>query len=214
MSKKFEEIVTEAVSVERELRRISSDKPSLRCFIAECLTRSGESYEAVEQVKERLLEPVFGRKSGCSAFIRDLARKMANGHFSAPPEAKRIGSLYFNQKDEAVMELGAEPKRLFSLWVIAAEQAYQENPSVFGTVEDIEKHKARLAELEKKRGELYKNISSRTSWDNSDIIVGRITSDFAALISWRRAPDIAVGMGHEALFEHLLVVGEAKAKAA
>jgi hypothetical protein len=191
MSRKFDELVTEALAVEREIRALSGDKPSLRCFIAECLTRSGESYEAVEQVKERLLELVFGRKSGCSAFVRDLTRQVANGRFPTPPEAKRIGSLYFNQKDEAVMELGGEPKRLFSLWIISAELAHHQNPGVFGTVEDIEKHKARLAELEEKRKELHKRIP--TSWDNSDVVIGRITSDFAALITWRMAPDCPVG---------------------
>lgn len=191
MSKRFDELVTEALAVEKELRALSGDKPSLRCFISECLTRSGESYEAVEQAKERLLEPVFGRKSGCSAFVRDLTRQIANGRFPAPPEAKRIGSLYFNQKDEAVMELGSRPERLFSLWVISAELAAQQSPGVFGTVEDLEKHKARLAELEAKRKDLHKRIPS--AWDNSDIIVGRITSDFAALITWRMAPDCPVG---------------------
>jgi len=105
MSRKFDEVVHEMLTVEREIRGLSGDKPSLRCFIAECLTRSGESYEAVEQAKERMLEPVFGRKSGCAAFVRDLTRQIANGRFPTPPEAKRVGSLYFNQKDEAVMEL-------------------------------------------------------------------------------------------------------------
>lgn len=191
MSRKFDELISETLAVERELRALSADKPSLRCFISECLTRSGESYEAVEQVKERLLEPVFEKRSGCSAFIRDLTRQIANGRFPAPPEAKRIGSLYFNQKDEAVMELGGETRRLFSLWIIAAELAAQQNPEVFGTVEDIEKHKARLAELEAKRKDLHKRIP--TAWDNSDIIVGKITSDFAALITWKMAPDCPVG---------------------
>jgi hypothetical protein len=56
-----------------------------------------------------------------------------------------------------------------------------------------------------------------TGWDNSDIIVGRITSDFAALITWRMAPDCPVGNRDvaERLIDWLLEHGhEAKAKAA
>ena len=50
--------------------------------------------------------------------------------------------MYWNQKDQAVLELGGHAERLFLLWVIAAELAYQQNPDVFGTVEDLAAHKA------------------------------------------------------------------------
>jgi hypothetical protein len=88
------------------------------------------------------------------------------------------------------MELGGQPKLLFSLWIISAELAHQQNPGVFGTVEDIEKYKARLAELEAKRKDLHQRIP--TSWSNDDVIIGRITSDYAVLITWRMAPDCPV----------------------
>jgi hypothetical protein len=52
----------------------------------------------------------------------------------------------------AVIPLAA-PEKLFLLWVVAAELAYQQNPGVFGTVEDLAAHKARLTELEAKRKE-------------------------------------------------------------
>jgi hypothetical protein len=207
MSKKFDELIHEALQVEREIRSLSGDKPSLRCFIAECLARADASYDEVEAVKERLAEKLFGLHSGCGAYIRNVTREIASGRLPEPPVKKRIGGLYWNQKDQAVVELGGHAEKLFLLWVVAAELAHQENPGVFGTVEDIEKHKARLAELEKKRGELHKKIP--TGWSNDDVIIGRIGSDFAALISWRRAPDIAVGMGPEALIDELLDGGEA-----
>ena len=44
--------------------------------------------------------------------------------------------MYWNQKDQAVLELGGHPEKLLLLWVIAAELAYQQNADVFGTVED------------------------------------------------------------------------------
>jgi hypothetical protein len=214
MSKKFDELIAETLVVERERRALSGDKPSLRCFIAECLKRAGEDYSAVEQIKERMTEPVFALKSGCSAFVRDLTRQIANGRFPAPPEAKRVGSLYFNQKDEAVMELGGEPKRLFSLWVIAAELAYQQTPGVFGNVEDLEKHKARLVELEARRAELYKSFP--TTWKHDDLHIGRITSDGAALITFAKAtgevPVHPPASAAERLIDYLLGREEPRAR--
>jgi len=72
------------------------------------------------------------------------------------------------------------------LWVIAAELAYQQNADVFGTVEDLAAHKARLAELEAKRKERYARLPS--TWAHGDLHIGRITSDGAALITFAKAP--------------------------
>jgi hypothetical protein len=186
MSKQFEMLVNEALDAERELRALTPGKPSLRCYIAECLNRADANYGDVEAVKERLADPQFGLNSGCATFIRDLSRQIANGKFPQPPEKRRVGALYFNQKDEAVMELGAQPERLFLLWVIAAEVAYQQQPDVFGKVEDLAVHKARIAELEAQVKALYARFP--TTWQHSDLWIGRITSDSAALICFAKAP--------------------------
>jgi hypothetical protein len=84
------------------------------------------------------------------------------------------------------MELGGHPEKLFLLWTIAADLAYQQNPDVFGTVEDLAAHKARIAELEAKRKELHKRFPS--TWAHGDLHIGRITSDGAALITFAKAP--------------------------
>ena len=78
------------------------------------------------------------------------------------------------------------PEKLFLLWVVAAELAYQQNADVFGTVEDLGAHKARIAELEAKRKELYARFPS--AWAHGDLHIGRITSDGAALITFAKAP--------------------------
>jgi len=70
--------------------------------------------------------------------------------------------------------------------VVATELAYQQNADVFGTVEDLTAHKAKLAELEAKRAELYAKFPS--SRVHGDLHIGRITSDGAALITFRLAP--------------------------
>jgi hypothetical protein len=204
MSKQFDQLVNETIAVERELRVLAPDKPSLRCFIAECLSRGEASYEDVEMVKLRMADVAFGLHSGCGAFVRDLTRQMLALRVSEPPAKGRVGSLFFSQKDQAVLELGGQPERLFLLWIIAAEAAVQQNANIFGTVEDIAAHRARIAELEAKRAELFKRIP--TSWDTSDIVLGPITSDGAALVSWKRWPECPVGKGEvaENLIDHVL----------
>ena len=90
--------------------------------------------------------------------------------------------MYWNQKDQAVLELGGHPEKLLLLWVIAAELAYQQNADVFGTVEDL----ARITELEAKRKELCARFPG--TWAHNDLHIGRITSDGAALITFKLVP--------------------------
>jgi hypothetical protein len=187
MSRQFDATVDVALEIERELRALTPGKPSLRCFIAECLNRADASYDEVEAVKERLAEKLFGLQSGCGTYIRHLTREIAAGRLPEPPAKERIGKLYWNQKDQAVLELGGHPEKLFLLWVIAAELAYQQTPDVFGTVEDLAGHKAKIAELEAKRAELHKRFPS--TWAHGDLHIGRITSDGAAFITFRLAPN-------------------------
>ncbi len=94
--------------------------------------------------------------------------------------------MYWNQKDRAVLELGGHAEKLLLLWVVAAELAYQQNADVFGTVEDLAAHKAKLAELEAKRKELYARFPS--TWAHGDLHIGRITSEGAALITFAKSP--------------------------
>ena len=186
MSRQFDAAVDVGLEIERELRVLTPDRPSLRCFIAECLNRADASYEEVEAQKERLAEEHNSVHSGSAAYVRHLVREIASGRLREPPEKERIGRMYWNQKDQAVLELGGHASSLFLLWVIAAEFAYQQNADVFGTVEDLAAHKAKLAELEAKRKELYARFPS--AWAHGDLHIGRITSDGAALITFAKAP--------------------------
>lgn len=102
------------------------------------------------------------------------------------------------------------------LWVVAAELAYQQNADVFGTVEDLAAHKAKLAELEAKRKELYARFPS--TWAHGDLHIGRITSEGAALITFAKSPgEVPLHPPETAgqrLVEYLLrQEAEAKAKA-
>jgi hypothetical protein len=213
MSRKFDELVTEALVVEKELRALSGDKPSIRGWVDACLKRGGLDYEDVEATKERLGgDYLKTRAVDSGAYVRDVRKYIANASLKEPPPADKILKLYWAQRDGAVSELGGEPRMLFALFAIAAESVYQEKPELFGGIDDIDARKARVAQLASRREELHKRIPA--SWDNSDVVIGRITSDFAALITWRRAPLIAVGMGPEALIEELLDGGGAEAKAA
>ena len=174
MSRQFDAAVDVALEIERELRVLTPDRPSLRCFIAECLARADASYEEVEVQKERLAEEHNSAHSGSAAYVRHLTREIASGRLREPPEKERIGKMYWNQKDQAVLELGGHAEKLFLLWVVAAELAYQQNADVFGTVEDLAAHKTRIAEVEAKRKELYAQFPS--TWGHNDLHIGRITS--------------------------------------
>ena len=219
MTRQFDAAVAMGLEIERELRALTPDRPSLRCFIAECLSRADDTYEEIEAVKDRLAEDHNSAHSGSAAYVRHLTREIASGRLREPPEKERIGKMYWNQKDQAVLEFGGRPEKLFLLWVIAAEIAYQRNPDAFGNVEDLVAHKAKLADLEAKRKELFAKFPS--SWAHGDLHIGRITSDGAALITFKLAPgEVPVHppeTAGERLVEFLLrkeAEAEAEAKAA
>ena len=48
MTRQFDAAVDVGLEIERELRGLVPDRPSLRCFIAECLARADATYEEVE----------------------------------------------------------------------------------------------------------------------------------------------------------------------
>jgi hypothetical protein len=106
MSRQFDAAVDVGLEIERELRALTPDRPSLRCFIAECLQSADATYEEVEALKQRLAEKLFGLHSGCGTYIRHLTREIASGRLPEPPAKERIGKMYWNQKDQAVLELG------------------------------------------------------------------------------------------------------------
>ncbi|MGI8426516.1 MAG: hypothetical protein ACR2M4_07960 [Actinomycetota bacterium] len=186
MTRQFDAAVAVGLEIERELRLLTPDRPSLRCFIAECLNRADATYPAVEEIKSRLENTGFEKTSGTGAYIRNVTREIASGRLPEPPARERIGRMDWNQKDEAVLELGGRPEKLFLLLVIAAEIAYQRNADAFGTVEDLAAHKAQIAELQAKRASLHKRFPS--TWGHNDWHIGRVTSDGAALITFAKAP--------------------------
>jgi hypothetical protein len=187
MSKAFDALVSEALDAERELRALSGGKPSIRGWVDACLKRGGLLYEDVEDVKERLGSDFLHTKMVDSGpYVRDIRKYILNGSIKEPPPAARIAKLYFAQRDGAIAELGGEARMLFALWAVAAEQVYQEKPELFGGIDDIDAHKARIAELEGKTRDLYAKFP--TAWKHDDLWIGKITSDSAALICFAKAP--------------------------
>jgi hypothetical protein len=217
MTRQFDAAVDVALEIERELRTLRPGKPSLRCFIAECLSRAGATYPEVEEIKLRLEDTGFEKASGTGAYVRHLTREIAAGRLREPPEAGRIGRMAYNMKDQTVLELGGQPEKLFLLWIIAAELAHQRTDGdIFGGVEDLGGHKARIRQLETKRAELFAAFPS--TWAHGDMHVGRITSDGAALITFKLAPgEIPLhpfATAGERLIDYLLKQEESKADTA
>ena len=187
MSRRFDAAVDVGLEIERELRALFGDKPSIRGWVSACLSRGGLVYEDIEAVKERLGgDFLHTRMVDSGAYCRDLRKYIVGGSVKEPPAADRIQRMFFAQRDGAVAELGGEPRMLFALVAIVAEQVYQERPELFGGIDDIDAHKARIAELQAKRAELHKRFPS--TWAHGDLHIGRITSDGAALITFAKAP--------------------------
>ena len=188
MGQKFNDLVDEALAVEKELRALSGDKPSIGGWVSACLKRGGLAYEDIESAKERLGGDFLRtRMVDSGAYIRDVRKYIINGSLKEPPAADRIQRMFFAQRDGAIAELGGEARMLFALFVVAAESAYIERPQLFGGIGDIDARKARLAELAARREELYAAFPS--TWTHGDLHIGRVTSDSAALITFRLAPN-------------------------
>ena len=174
------------------MRALLPGKPCLRCFIAECLSRAGATYPEVEEIKARLEETNFGelRHRSIHPTLNERNRKRP------PPGATGEGADRqdgLEPKGQAVLELGGRPEKLFLLWVIAAELASQKNDDgvVFGSVEDLAAHKRRIAELEASGRSCTPAFP--TTWTHGDLHIGRITSDGAALITFRQSPRRGTG---------------------
>jgi hypothetical protein len=187
MSRQFDQLVSEALGVERELRALSGDKPSIRGWVDACLKRGGLLYEDIEAVKERMGgDFMHAQMADSGPYVRDVRKYILNESIKEPPPAGKITKLYFSQRDGAISELGGEARMLFALWALAAEWVYREKPELFGGIDDIDAHRARIAELEAKVKELYSRFPA--TWKHDDLWIGRITSDGAALICFQKAP--------------------------
>lgn len=116
MTRQFDAAVDVTLEIERELRALSADKPSIRGWVSACLWRGGLVYEDIEVAKERLGgDFLHTRMVDSGAYCRDLRKYIAGGSLKEPPTADKIGKMYFSQRDGAVAELGGEPKMLFIL---------------------------------------------------------------------------------------------------
>lgn len=185
MSRQFDAAIGVALEVERELIALQGDRLSCKAFIAECLSRGNTTATHVEALKNRLADE-GELMPGCRSYVREVAELIGARRSREPPARERIAKLDWNGRDDAVVELQGPPSGLFLLWVVAAETAAKRYPGCFGTIQDLEKHKSRIAEIETKRAEVHQRIL--TSWTKDDVHIGRITSDGAALVTFAKAP--------------------------
>ena len=147
MGHKFHELVRRGASVEKELLRYCFRAgSSFRCFISECLSRADTTYTEVEEIKTRL--------EGCR-LRADLGHRRIHQTRDArnckrpPPGATGEGAdrrMGWNQKDQAILELGGQPEKLFLFWQSRPSWRAQRN-DVFGTSRTSAAHKARIAEI-------------------------------------------------------------------
>ena len=116
MGHKFNELVTEALSVERELRLLIPGRPTLRCYISECLSRADTDYTAVEEIKSRLENTGFEKTSGTGAYVRHLTREIASGRLREPPAKERIGRMGLTKKMRRSWSWAVDRRSCSSCW--------------------------------------------------------------------------------------------------
>ena len=119
-----------------------------------CLSRAGLVYEDVEAIKERLgSDFLHTRMVDSGAYCRDVRKYIANGSLKEPPRGSQDREAVFRAKRRRCRRAWRRSGKLF-LIAIVAEQVYQEKPELFGGIDDIDAHRARLADSQAKRKEL------------------------------------------------------------
>ena len=218
MSRQFDAAVDVALEIERELRLLSSDKPSIRGWVSACLSRGGLVYEDVEAVKERLGGDFLQTRMVDAALTAETCAGTSPAGAKGTSRATTRSGRCILPKETALSPSWEASRRCcFALVAIVAEQGLPREAELFGGIDDIDAHRARLAELEAKRKELYARFPSRGLM--ATLHIGRITSDGAALITFAKAPgEIPLhpfSTAGERLIEFLLrKEHEAEAKAA
>ncbi|MGH8507393.1 MAG: hypothetical protein ACREVH_01540 [Gammaproteobacteria bacterium] len=184
MSERFESLVAEAVEAERAYRAHTGGRLSLGAFVSEAL-EAGDSTPARISALRKKLEDRLDRLRGVRIYLRSVEGVIGAGHAGRPP--KSFKGACFAGRDEADQELRVFGGNMFELWAIAAENLAARNPEVFGQVDDAKAYDAATADLKTRRQDLFSRIGKE--FDQTDLQIGRITSDGAALITFKLAAD-------------------------
>lgn len=183
MSKKFEALVKEAIAADIEYdAHMHKPRLTAQAFVGECLHRGNSDLTKIATLEIAIAER-RDFQPGIVAYLRHIEGMIGQGRCSRAP--KSYTHMNFPARDEAKSELQAFNGNLFELWALAAQHEAVRHPEVFGTIEDWPAWEAKAAELKSKRDTLFERIGRE--FDQSDLVIGEVRSDGAALITLKIA---------------------------
>jgi hypothetical protein len=186
---KLDELVKEAVDIERELRSIENGRMSYAAWLRHCFKEGEFDPPKLARVGAKVNA---GTKAfaGVRAWIANVAEYLSRGTCHTPPNDSLIRMN--RHVDDARGELRELNANMWYAWALAVERAQALNTEAFGDVEDWPAHLARIAELKARRAELLPLF--KNAWTADDVIISNFrSSDSSALITFRIAPGVTVG---------------------
>lgn len=194
MSREFENLVKQAVRLERELRAAENWRLSAAAWVAALIENSEKTPQEYDDFKTRLASKNQDQMPDLFSYLAVVQRGIAQGNYRSPPNMRHMhvvrgiavgDNTYQNAKDQAEMLEG----NIWLAWAVAAERAGARYPHVFGTDTDRRACESRVLELRNRRAVLLPKISE--SWQQDDLHVHDVRRDSSALIVFRLAlPDL------------------------
>ncbi len=172
----FQELLAEAVEVERELRRIEElrhYKLTAPAFVAMAIRQARTSREKVDQLRA-LLQADEGRTlSAIWTFLRQAVQFIRQGSCTRPPETPRRIS-FLDPRDAVVAEapsIGATG--LLELFAVASLIAADRHPDAFGENTDWEAWTRRRETLRERRTVLLQRVEREFGGEELAVTFGQ-----------------------------------------
>jgi hypothetical protein len=176
-TKKFADLLQEAVATERSLRQLlyhRDSKPSPSAAMAEASRRAGTTPDRLTMLEQSLNERPLQLVERARGFVGKVVEAQREGKFRLSGNSKNL-HLYLKhtlRADQAVelelQGLGSTLMEGFALGVTIAARAY---PEAFGDVEDVGAREKQIGELEALRREQNRGLMS--NWGLEDVTFER-----------------------------------------
>lgn len=182
----FEQIVREAVEVQKELSALehpgySTDKVlSASAFLRESLALAKSSAKRIAALRKSSAD-----SPATDATLRRMVTFICGPHCKAPPT--RSDRLRFLSNDATTAELAQLGNYSNAeLYALAVQIATERQPKIFGSAGSTATFQERLKELEQRHAELFNKINN--GWTAEDILAG----ERDAPPTFRLAPSVTV----------------------
>ena len=176
-SSAFTELLDEGLKVKKELQKLYGEgKLSSGSYDRGALLNAGITENRRDELAKVIESgPQFQMTR---EYIKKAVRSIGDGNYSVPPRhLNRITFLPPTEFSIMTGELAAIGCSPLAAFAVAVKRAIQEYPHVFGTIEDMTQHQAKIKECESRLQSLYQSIE--TSWTKADIDIISAGGDLA-----------------------------------